>query len=156
MTVPGIAHKLEVSLHSVRSAGDPFWIFDDEVRALHAIERDPRPGGVLGSVYAGYMLPYTTGRETWIGALSWTPDWRGRQRKADGLIVDGTLRGQAARDFVTSTRARFVFVDCRPGLRDLEPDLAPILEATRRFGCASVYVVKDRPDMARAAGRPDE
>jgi hypothetical protein len=156
MTVPGIAHKLEVSLHSVRSAGDPFWIFDDEVRALHAIERDPRPGGVLGSVYAGYMLPYTTGRETWIGALSWTPDWRGRQRKADGLIVDGTLHGQAARDFVTSTRARFVFVDCRPGLRDLEPELRPILEATRRFGCASVYVVKDRPDMARAAGRPDE
>jgi hypothetical protein len=156
MTVPGIAHKLEVSLHSVRSAGDPFWIFDDEVRALRAIERDPRPGGVLGSVYAGYMLPYTTGRETWIGALSWTPDWRGRQRKADGLIVDGTLHGQAARDFVTSTRARFVFVDCRPGLRDLEPELRPILEATRRFGCASVYVVKDHPAMARAAGRPDE
>ena len=156
MTVPGIAHKLEVSLHSIRSAGDPFWIFDDEVRAMRAIERDPRPGGVLGSVYAGYMLPYTTGRETWIGALSWTPDWHGRQRDADGLIVDGTLRGQAARDFVTSTRARFVFVDCRPGLRDLEPELRPILEATRRFGCASVYVVKDRPDMARAAGRPDE
>jgi hypothetical protein len=57
---------------------------------------------------------------------------------------------------VTSTHARFVFVDCRPGLRDLERDLAPILEATRRFGCASVYVLKDRPDMARAADRPDE
>ena len=156
MTVPGIAHKLEVSIHSIRSAGDPFWVFDDEVRALKAIERDPRPGGVLGPVYAGYMLPSTTGRETWIGALSWTPDWRARQQLADGLIVDGTVRGQAARDFVTSTRARFVFVDCRPGLRDLEADLEPILESTRRFGCASVYTIKDRPDMARAAGRPDE
>jgi hypothetical protein len=41
-------------------------------------------------------------------------------------------------------------------MRDLEPDLGPILESTRRFGCASVYVVKDRPEMARAAGRPDE
>ena len=49
MTVPGIAHKLEVSIHSIRSAGDPFWVFDDEVRALKAIERDPRPGGVLGA-----------------------------------------------------------------------------------------------------------
>ena len=57
---------------------------------------------------------------------------------------------------MTSTRARFVFVDCRPGLRDLEADLKPILESTRRFGCASVYTIKDRPDMARAAGRPDE
>jgi hypothetical protein len=143
-------------VHSIRSAGDPFWIFDDEVRALKAIERDPRPGGVLGSVYAGYMLPYTTGRETWIGALSWTPDWRARQRLADGLVVDGTLRGREAQAFVRSTRARFVFVDCRPGLRDLEPELRPILEATRRFGCASVYVIKDDPAMARAAGGPDE
>jgi len=155
MTLPGIAHKLEVSVHSIRSAGDPFWIFDDEHRALRFIERDPRPGGVLGPVYAGYMLPYTTGRETWIGALSWTPDWKGRQRLADGL-VDGRVRGRAARDFVLSTRARYVFVDCRPRLRDLEPELRPILEQTRRFGCASVYVVRDRRDMARAAGLPDE
>ena len=156
MTVPGIAHKLEVSLHSIRSAGDPFWVFDDEVRALHAIERDPRPGGVLGSVYAGYMLPYTTGRETWIGALSWTPDWRGRQRQADGLIVDGTLRGQAARDFVTRPARASCSSTAARACATSERDLAPILEATRRFGCASVYVVKDRPDMARAAGRPDE
>ena len=75
MTLPGIAHKLEVSMHSIRAAGDPFWVFPDEQRALKAIEADPRPGGVLGPVYAGYMLPSRTGRETWIGALSWTPDW---------------------------------------------------------------------------------
>jgi hypothetical protein len=155
MTVPGIAHKLEVSVHSIRSAGDPFWIFDDEVRALRFIERDPRPGGVLGPVYAGYMLPYTTGRETWIGALSWTPDWRGRQRLADG-VVDGTLRGKAAQDVVRASRARYVFVDCRPGLADLELELGPLLAEVHRFGCASVYVVKDRPELAGAAGRPDE
>ncbi len=155
MTVPGIAHKLEVSLHSIRTAGDPFWIFDGEHQALRFIERDPRPGGVLGPVYSGYMLPYTTGRETWIGALSWTPDWRGRERIADGL-VDGRVRGRAARAAVLATQARYVFVDCRPGLRDLQPELAPILEQTRRFGCASVYVVRARPEMALAAGLPDE
>jgi hypothetical protein len=156
MTVPGIAHKLQVSIHSIRSAGDPFWVFPGEVDAMKAIERDPRPGGVLGSVYAGYMLPSRTGRETWIGALSWTPDWRGRQRLADGLIVDGTVRGAQARELVERTHARFVFVDCRPGLQDLRAELQPILESTRRFGCATVYTVKDRPDMARAAGRPDQ
>jgi len=57
---------------------------------------------------------------------------------------------------VRRTHARWVFVDCRPGLANLEPELGPILERTLRFGCASVYVVRDRPDMARAAGRPDQ
>jgi hypothetical protein len=154
MILPGVAHKAEVSLHSIRSAGDPFWVFDDEVAALKAIEADPRPGGTLGPVYAGYMLPYRTGRETWVGAFSWTPDWKRRQRLADGL-VDGSITGRAAREVVLRSRARFVFVDCRPGLADLEPSLAPILERTQRFGCASVYTVRDRPEIARAAGRPD-
>lgn len=155
MIVPGIIHKGTVSLNSIRSAGDPFWVFPGEVEALKAIEADPRPGGVLGAVYAGYMLPYRTGRETWIGALSWTPDWKGRQLLADGLI-EGRIRGADAQALVRRTRARFVFVDCRPGLANLEPELAPILERTQRFGCASVYTIRERPDMALAAGRPDE
>jgi hypothetical protein len=109
----------------------------------------------LGPVYAGYMLPYTTGRETWIGALSWTPDWKARQKIADGL-VEGPLRGKAAQEAVLRTNARFIFVDCRPGLRDLEPELRPLLAEVHRFGCASVYVLRERPGMAAAAGRPDE
>ena len=155
MIVPGVIHKGTAPRNSIRSAGDPFWVFDGEVEALEAIEADPRPGGVLGAVYAGYMLPYRTGRETWIGALSWTPDWKGRQRLADGLI-EGRLRGAEAQALVRRTNARFVFVDCRPGLADLEPELAPILERTQRFGCASVYTVRETPAMGRAAGAPDE
>jgi hypothetical protein len=155
MSLPGIAHKLEVSIHSIRTAGDPFWIFPSEQRALRFLAHDPRPGGVLGPVYAGYMLPEATGRETWIGALSWTPDWKARQKIADGL-VEGPLTGAPARAAVLRTRARFVFVDCRPGLRDLAPELGPLLAEVHRFGCASVYVLKERPGMAAAAGRPDE
>jgi hypothetical protein len=154
MTLPGIAHKLEVSIHSIRAAGDPFWVFPGEVRALKWIEADPRPGGTLGPVYAGYMLPSRTGRETYVGALSWTPDWSRRERLADGLVA-GTLTGRRAVAFVRSTHARYVFVDCRPGLADLEPVLRPLLEHTLRFGCASVYVLRGRADMARAAGLPD-
>ena len=54
-----------------------------------------------------------------------------------------------------ASRARYVFVDCRPGLRDLAPELGPLLAEVHRFGCASVYVLRDRPDMAAAAGLPD-
>ena len=90
-----------------------------------------------------------------MGALSWTPNWSARERVADGL-VEGPLRGAAARGAVLRTRARFVFVDCRPGLRDLAPELRPLLAEVHRFGCASVYVLRERPGMAAAAGRPDD
>lgn len=153
MTVPGLAHKLEVAASSVRAAGDPYFIFPDERRALDALERDPRPGGVLAPVYAGHMLPYTTGREVYAGALSWTPDWERRERETKSLF-EGSLSGEAARSFVVSTRARFVFVDCRPGLRDLAAELRPLLEAVGRHGCATVYVLRERPGMA-APGPPD-
>ena len=155
MTLPGLAHKLEVAFNSIRSAGDPFWIFPDEHRALDFIERDPRAGGVVSPTYAGYMIPYTTGRESYIGQFSWTPDWKRRQKLVDG-IAGGTITGAAARRVVRDSHARFVFVDCRPGLADLSRSLGPMLERTVRFGCASVYVVRGRPDMARAAGAPDE
>jgi hypothetical protein len=60
-----------------------------------------------------------------------------------------------ARDYVRGSDARFLFASCRPAA-DLEPILGPLLARTRRFGCATVYELRPRPDMARAAGAPDE
>jgi hypothetical protein len=154
MTLPGFIHKVQVSANSIHTAGDPFFVFPDEVRALKALEADRRPGGVLGPTYAGYMIPYRTGRETYIGPFSWTPHWKTRQRLADGLF-EGRLRGGAARRFVASTNARFLFEDCRPGLANLEPELRPLLARVQRFGCATVYELRFRPVMARVAGPPD-
>jgi len=154
MTVPGFVHKVQVSANSIHTAGDPFFVFPDEVRALKSLEADPRPGGVLGPTYAGYMIPYRTGRESYIGPFSWTPRWKTRQRLSDGLFA-GTLTGAAARRFVRSTNARWLFEDCRPGLANLEPELRPLLRRVQRFGCATVYELRFRPEMARAAGPPD-
>lgn len=153
MTVPGIAHKTEVAANSIHTGGDPFFVFPDEVRALRWLERDRRPGGVLGPSYAGYMLPYRTGRETYVGAYSWTPDWDRRQRRANDLF-EGRLTGAPAIAFVRSTRARFLFADCRP-LTDVTETIRPLLERVVRFGCATVWVLRERPEMARAAGPPD-
>jgi len=141
MTVPGIAHKLEVAVNSVRAAGDPYFVFSGEQDAMDWLERDARPGGVLAPAYGGHMLPYTTGREVYVGALSWTPDWQERVDDTQRLF-EGPPDSRWARAFVRRTGARFVFVDCRPGLLDLEPVLEPVLEDVRRFGCASVYVVR--------------
>ena len=154
MTVPGFIHKVQVSANSIHTAGDPFFVFPDEVHALKSLESDPRAGGVLGASYAGYMIPYRTGRESYTGPFSWTPNWEKRVLLANGLFA-GTLRGAAARSFVRSTNARFLFEDCRPGLVNLEPELRPLLARVQRFGCATVYELKFRPAMARAAGPPD-
>jgi hypothetical protein len=153
MTLPGFAHKLEVAKNNVHLGADPYFIFPDELHALHSLAHDPRPGGVLAPTYSGFFIPYTTGRETYVGALSWSPNFRERRTNADALF-EGRLTGAPARAFVESTHARFLFADCRK-LKDLSAELAPLLEQTKRFGCATVYVLKERPGMTAAAGKPD-
>jgi len=93
------------------------------------------------------MLPYRTGREVYVGALSWTPDWDTRVERTQNLF-EGDLDGEEAVRFVRETRARFVFVDCRPGLNDLSGTLRPLLEEVQRHGCATLYVLRERPDTA--------
>jgi hypothetical protein len=148
MIVPGTVHKAEVAASSVRAAGDPYFVFPDEQRALDALEADARPGGVLAPAYGGHMLPYKTGREVYVGALSWTPDWERRVEETRALFETG-LPTERARALVRQSGARFIFVDCRPGLRDLRGVLRPLLEEVRRYGCATVYVL--RPHAGTAA-----
>jgi hypothetical protein len=141
MTLPGIAHKFSVAVNSVRAAGDPYFVFEGEQRALDALERDPRPGGVLAPAYGGHMLPYRTGREVYVGALSWTPDWDARVRETRSLF-EGEMTPAEAQELARRSGARFVFVDCRPGLNDLAPLLGLLVERVDRYGCATVYVLR--------------
>jgi hypothetical protein len=155
MTLPGIAHKIQVFQNSVHAGGDPFFVFPNEVKALKFLAADPRPGGVLAPTYAGYMTPYRTGRETWVGPFSWTPHWQQRHLLADDLF-EGRLSPAQVRAVTIESHARFLFADCRPLSRELiARDLAPMLVRITRFGCAWVYELRLRPDMTRAAGAPD-
>lgn len=138
MIVPGTVHRFEVAVNSIRAAGDPYFVFAGEQAALDWLEADPRPGGVLAPAYGGHMLPYKTGREVYVGALSWTPDWEARVVETRALF-EGDMPPAEAQALARRSGARFAFVDCRPGLRDLRPVLGPVIERTRRFGCATVY-----------------
>ena len=154
LTVLGFAHKVETAANNIHVGADPYFIFPDEHRGLDFLESDPRPGGVLAPLYSGFFIPYTTGREVYVGQFSWAPDSRTRRKRADDLF-EGRMRGAAARAFVLETRARFLYADCRK-LADLTDDLRPLLEDVRRFGCTTVYVLRERRGMREAAGRPDE
>ena len=57
-----------------------------------------------------------------------------------------------ARRFVRATGARFMLVDCRPGLRDLRAELRPLIEEVRRFECASLYVLRRHAGTVLAGG----
>jgi hypothetical protein len=141
LTVPGTIHKFTVAVNSVRAAGDPYFVFPGEQQALDALERDPRPGGVLAPAYAGHMIPYRTGREVYVGALSWTPDWDARVTATRELFEEDMPPAEA-QELARRSGARFVFVDCRPGLRDLRPVLGPMVERVRAFGCATLYELR--------------
>ena len=107
-----------------------------------ALEADPRPGGVLAPAYAGHMIPYRTGREVYVGALSWTPDWDGA-RARDAGAVRGRHAGRAGAGARAPLGARFVFVDCRPGpARPAAAARAADRARAHRFGCATLYVLR--------------
>ena len=153
LTLPGLAHKLERGASNVHAGADPYFIFPGDHRALDFLEHDPRPGGVLARSYAGFYVPYTTGRETWVGALSWSPHFLLRKGLAEDAVA---LRVPPARvrAIVRASRARFVYSDCAAH-RQLAPALGPLLQSAHHFGCARVYVLRPTPAMARAAGPPD-
>ncbi len=156
MIVPGTAHKIDTFLHSVRSAADPYWVFPGEIEAFDALQADPRPGGVLAPSYASLLVPPRTGRETYVGPFSWTPNWSPRATQANDLF-EGRLTGGAGRAFVIGSRARWLFADCRPlNLPALYRTIAPLLAGPpQKFGCATLYELKYRPAMRQAAGLPD-
>lgn len=153
MVVPGTLHKADVFRNSVQSGGDPYWVFDGERELLESLDRDPRPGAVLAPTYAALLVPSRTGRETWVGPFSWTPDWERRAQLANALF-EGRLSTAQARQVVTESNARWLFVDCRPlAYPWLEAQIRPLLAGPpRRFGCARLYELKERPGMARAVG----
>jgi hypothetical protein len=141
MVVPGTVHRFEIAVNSIRAAGDPYFVFEGEQAALAALQADPRPGGVLAPAYGGHMIPYKTGREVYVGALSWTPDWEDRVLGTRALF-EGDMPPADAQALARRSGARFAFVDCRPGLRDLRPVLGPLIARTRQFGCATLYELR--------------
>jgi hypothetical protein len=88
---------------------------------------------VLATVYLGQLVPSRTGRETWLGHPSWTPDYAARGAAATELL-SGRLPPARAEALVRRSGARFVLARC--GER---ANLAGAAKRVRRFGCATVY-----------------
>jgi hypothetical protein len=136
----GTAYRVSNLADAVHVGRQPFTLVAGERDALRHLNGIDEPGGVLAPVYMGIAVPAYAGRETWIGAGSWTPDQPERTRDAEALF-GGRLDTAAAEALVRRSRARFVLSDCH-GRADIARLLAGFTDPPRHFGCASVWRVR--------------
>jgi hypothetical protein len=136
----GTAYRAQQLADAVHLARQPFFLTAGERDALRYLDRAPEPGGVLAPVYSGILIPAYTGRETWVGAGSWTPDQPARADEAETLFA-GRLDPGAAAALVRRSGARFLYSDCH-GRADIAAEVAAVARAAVRFGCARVWRVR--------------
>jgi hypothetical protein len=140
LIVPGTAYRVDNIRKAVAVGRQPHFLTDGEHDALTALSRDKRAGGVLTPVYMGLLVPAYTGRETWVGAGSWSPDFNARQQDTENLF-DGRLSPAQAQALVQRSRARFLLSDCH-GRADITRTVAGFTDPPQRFGCATVWRVR--------------
>jgi hypothetical protein len=129
-----------------------------ESRALHALDADPTPGGVLTGDYLGAAVPGLTGRATFVGNCLWSePNCAARKALTTSLFA-GRLTRVAARALVASSGARFLLGDCGSRPAAVTAQLGGLTVSERRFGCATVWqlsaAVADQPPRGPLAAAP--
>jgi hypothetical protein len=148
VTLPGLAYYARGFWDVASGPTQQYYLTGSEARALHWISSQAPPGGVLASVLFADAIPSQTGRPVWVGHQFWSQDYLSRARSADALL-GGALSKDAARAVVLASGARLIAADCRHRT-SLSPALRGLLASTRRFGCATVYVVRSGPRGAVA------
>ena len=140
LAVVGTAYRVASLADAVRLERQPFTLTAGERAALRHLDRLGEPGGVLAPVYTGIAVPAYTGRETWVGAGSWTPDQPQRAEAAERLFA-GRLDAAAAEALVRRSGARFLLSDCH-GRADVRRIVAGFTEPPQAFGCATIWRVR--------------
>jgi hypothetical protein len=139
-TIPAAAYELTSFRDSERSGAAPYWLTPGEHAALAYLQRDPAPGAVLSTQYLGMAVPAFTGRRTWVGEWTWTPDFNRRASLAEQLFA-GRIGGGEAQALVGASGARFLLAGCSSPPA-AEAALRPLLSSVRSFGCVRVYTLR--------------
>jgi hypothetical protein len=140
LIVPGTIYNGDQMRDAINKGFQAHFMKPGERDALRHLDELDEAGGVLGPAYLGTAVPAYTGRETWAGAGSWTPDFVERSAEANSLF-DGQLDRPAAEALVRRSGARFLFSDCHDRA-DVTALLARVTEPPQRFGCATVWRVR--------------
>lgn len=140
-TVPGTLYVLDRFRHDVQAGGLARYLEDGEADALRWLDDSPREGAVLTRLYLGAAVPTFAGRNTYVGHASWTPDFVARVDETEELFT-GRMSRARARELVRRTGVAFALSDCNERA-DLRPALGEAIVRVRRFGCATVYELRE-------------
>jgi hypothetical protein len=140
VTIPGIAYYGRALHRAVRGPQQGYYLTGSESSALRWLSSGAPAGSVLAPPILAEAIPSRTGRRVWVGQQFWSRNWGSRFSAAEDLFA-GALAPPVARRVVRLSGARLLVSDCAHRF-DLGPALRGSLSAVRRFGCASVYVVR--------------
>lgn len=140
VTIPGIAYYGRALHRAVRGPRQSYYLTGSESSALRWVRSDAPAGSVLAPPVLANAIPSQSGRRVWVGHEFWSRDWSSRSSAAEGLF-SGTLTPSTARRLVVLSGVRILVSDCDHRF-DLAAELRRSLSLVRRFGCASVYVVR--------------
>ncbi|MGI8864999.1 MAG: hypothetical protein ACR2JH_11500 [Solirubrobacteraceae bacterium] len=140
VTVPGLAYEARAFRDVERSPIQQYYENASDSRALDWVANGAPAGGVLARTIVAVGIPSQTGRAVWVGHQFWSRDYPARSAIANAMFA-GTLDRTRASLLVRLSGVRLVFADCGSRI-DLRRSLAPVLASVRRFGCASVGVIR--------------
>jgi hypothetical protein len=148
VTVPTTIDELKSATPYVKpSPGNANFIADHDHDALTYLAANRKPGAVFTRGYLGLITPALTGRHVYEGSCEWSePNCAAREGLLHNVFVTPGYPDSATRASVLSSDARFVLNStCTLPGKDLDTALAPIAVGVKRFGCATVYEIRDRP-----------
>ena len=151
LLTPGLLQRFDQARDVAANDSEPYYLRDGELRALEYLDANGLVGGVLASSFISPVVPGLTGRDTWLGLPSWTPNYQVRRGVANTFFAGG-IKPTNAVLFAASTHARFVLSDCRNRV-DLTSVLRPYLRDVKHFECATVYELgRPTPSTPKPAG----
>lgn len=141
LVVPGTLYRVDQMRDAIQVGRQPHFLEPEELDALRWLDREERAGGVITPVYLGLAIPAYTERQTWVGAGSWTPGLQDRIELTEDLF-GGRMEAAEAEELVRESGARFLLSDCH-GRADIAQVVEGFAEPPQRFGCATVWEVRD-------------
>jgi hypothetical protein len=142
-TIPATAYCMVYAhtfIEPQPDSGD--YIAPAESAALRYLAASRVPGGVLTALRLGQTVPGVTGRATYLGDCLWSEPRCDVRKRNTAALLAGRMSAARARRFVASSRARFVLGGCGADRRRVSGQLAPLITATRRIGCATVWQLR--------------